>query len=73
MTMTEQEIRYALAKQVDTAYAIETNYGCIELDEELSRVVAVAVRTVLELRLRAVVDDQIIQAVEQHGGSLFSS
>jgi len=55
MTMTEEEIRYSLAKQVDTAYAIETNYGCIELDEDLSRVVAVAVGTVLELRLRALI------------------
>jgi phosphoribosylanthranilate isomerase len=49
--MNRDDISYALAKQLVSAYAIESSYGHIELDEELRDAVDVAVRPILERRL----------------------
>ncbi|NYT62384.1 hypothetical protein H0A66_08675 [Alcaligenaceae bacterium] len=49
--MTEEEIGYALAKQLKTAHSIESNYGHIYLDEELHKAVDAALRPILERRL----------------------
>jgi len=51
--MDEDDISYALAKQLPSAYAIESNYGEIYLDEEMRRAVRQALRPILERRLRA--------------------
>lgn len=44
-------LQYALAKQLPTAHTIASNYGDIELDEELRAAVEAAVRPILERRL----------------------
>lgn len=49
--MTIDELRYALAKQLASASAIETNYGSIVLDSELRADVAQALREIFEARL----------------------
>lgn len=46
-----QAIRYALAKQIDRAYAISTDYGDVALDDELARAIDTALRPILERRL----------------------
>lgn len=50
--MNENKISYALAKQLPTAYAISTNYGAIELDEEMRAAIEKTLRRILERRLR---------------------
>lgn len=47
-------LSYALSKQVDAALAVETSYGAIELDEQMKRAVANALRPILKARLNAV-------------------
>lgn len=44
-------ISYALAKQLGSAYSINTNYGEIELDDELRAALGAALRPILERRL----------------------
>ncbi|MEI2415490.1 hypothetical protein V8Z80_04830 [Orrella sp. JC864] len=45
---------YALAKQLDSAYALETNYGTLELDDEMQAAVAAVLRPILTTRLHAI-------------------
>ncbi|CAM5288107.1 hypothetical protein [Eoetvoesiella caeni] len=49
--MTEDEIGYALAKQLKTAHSIDSNYGHIYLDTELHQAMDAALRPILERRL----------------------
>jgi hypothetical protein len=49
--VTIEELRYALAKQLASASAIETDYGSIVLDAELRAEVAQALREIFEARL----------------------
>lgn len=49
--MNRDDISYALAKQLSSATAIESNYGRLDLDEELRCAVDSAVRQILERRL----------------------
>ena len=51
--MTENEIRYALAKQVGTMRSIGTDYGSIELDDELTAVLEPVLRGALRARRAA--------------------
>ncbi|CAM3827243.1 hypothetical protein [Castellaniella denitrificans] len=51
--MNHDDISYALAKQLGSAYAIESNYGAIELDDELRQAIDAAVRPILQARLAA--------------------
>lgn len=46
------EIRYMLAKQLPSAYSLETNYGSIALDAELSAAIEAALRPILEGRIK---------------------
>ena len=43
---------YALSKQLSSAYEITSNYGPLELDDELRAAVERAVRPILERRLK---------------------
>ncbi|MBK1655230.1 hypothetical protein [Allochromatium vinosum] len=45
-------LSYALSKQLQSAYEIASNYGGIELDDELRAAVERAVRPILERRLK---------------------
>ncbi|MFN7645268.1 MAG: hypothetical protein ACK5PW_19655 [Burkholderiales bacterium] len=54
--MNADALSYALAKQLQTAHSLETAYGTVELDEELSAAVAAALRPILTARLAAVRD-----------------
>ena len=45
-------LSYALSKQLSSAYEITSNYGPIELDDELRAAVERAVRPILERRLK---------------------
>lgn len=49
--MNEQDIRNALEKQLQSAYAIQTRHGDIELDEDLKAVLEKAMKPVLEKKL----------------------
>lgn len=49
--MNRDDISYALAKQLGSATAIESNYGRLDLDEELRCAVDAAIRQILERRL----------------------
>jgi len=49
--MELEEIKYALAKQVDSLESVNTNYGTIELDDEMKKAVQVTLERVLERRL----------------------
>ncbi len=44
---------YAISKQLSSAFAIETNYGDLPLDDEMREAVAQALRPILEQRLEA--------------------
>ncbi|ANN70892.1 hypothetical protein [Bordetella bronchialis] len=46
-------LSYALAKQLSSAYAVETNYGRLDLDDELCAAVDAAIRPILKRRLNA--------------------
>lgn len=48
------KLSYALSKQLSSAYEITSNYGGIELDDELRAAVEKAVRPILERRLKQV-------------------
>jgi hypothetical protein len=50
--MTDEQLKasYALAKQLSTAYAIESTYGTLALDEELRAALEKALRPILEKR-----------------------
>jgi len=50
--MDEDEIKYCLAKQLSSMYAIETNYGAISLDAEMTEAIESVLRPMLEARLR---------------------
>lgn len=51
MEVSEQDLAsYALSKQLRTAYAIGTNYGAIDLDDELRLAVVEALTPILERR-----------------------
>lgn len=45
--------RYALAKQLDTAHTLDSDYGSLALDDELRRAVGDAIRTILKARIAA--------------------
>lgn len=47
----EFELSYALAKQVDSAYALESTYGALALDEELLKAVKSSIKPILARRL----------------------
>lgn len=49
--MKKEEIAYALTKQLYSIHTIESNYGPIELDEQMQSVVEKALRPILESRL----------------------
>jgi len=49
--MNEQELSYALAKQLPRAHTIESDYGSIPLDDELREAVEAALRPIIERRL----------------------
>lgn len=49
--MQEREIRYCLSKQLSTAHTLQTNYGDVEIDEEMQAAIAEALRGILERRL----------------------
>ena len=53
MSTEENELAwtYALAKQLDRAYALETTYGTLQLDEEMRAAVEKALRPLLTKRL----------------------
>lgn len=55
--MTEDEISYALAKQLKPAHSIESNYGHIHLDQELCQAMDAALRPILERRLAQLKQD----------------
>jgi len=44
-------LSYALAKQLSSAYALETNYGSFPLDDELRAAVEATLRPILTQRL----------------------
>lgn len=47
----DREIRYCLSKQLNTAHTLQTNYGDVELDDEMRAAIAKALRDILERRL----------------------
>lgn len=47
-------IRYALAKQLDTAYSIETSYGMLPMDAELRQALVAVLELILPRRLAEV-------------------
>lgn len=49
--MTPENIEYCLSKQLSCMEYIHTNYGDIELDEEMQAAVEAALRDLLEKRL----------------------
>ena len=51
MNVSEQDLAaYALSKQLPTVYSLESNYGSIELDEELRLAVVAALAPILRRR-----------------------
>ncbi|NCC29823.1 MAG: hypothetical protein EOM22_17185 [Gammaproteobacteria bacterium] len=46
-------LSYALVKQVPSMYSIETDYGTLDLDDELREAVRAAVEPILRRRLQA--------------------
>ena len=48
-----EQARYALAKQLDTAHSLESDYGPLELDDELRQAVIAALTPILEHRAKA--------------------
>lgn len=51
MEVSEQDLAaYALGKQLPTVYSLESNYGAIELDEELRDAVVKALAPILRRR-----------------------
>ena len=55
--MTEDDLSYALAKQISTAYSLESSYGAIHLDEELRQAIDAAIRPILAKRLEQLEQD----------------
>jgi hypothetical protein len=49
--MEANEISYALAKQIGSAHTISSNYGDIQLDDEMKAALQRAIRPILEQRL----------------------
>jgi len=49
--MELEDMQYALAKQTDSIESVNTNYGTIELDEEMKKAVKVALERVLERKI----------------------
>jgi hypothetical protein len=47
----EQDLSYALAKQIDSVHSLETSYGTFHLDELMRKAVASALRPILRTRL----------------------
>lgn len=45
-------IAYALAKQLDRAHTLETDYGSLSLDEDMRKAIDKALRPLLEKRLK---------------------
>lgn len=50
-TVREFELSYALAKQLPTAYSINSKFGELNLDEELAMAVQKAIEPILRRRL----------------------
>lgn len=50
--MDEFELQYTMAKQLPTAREIHSNYGTIELDDEMRSAVEAALVPILERRLK---------------------
>ncbi|NVZ09524.1 hypothetical protein HW932_09635 [Allochromatium humboldtianum] len=46
------KLSYALSKQLASAHTLASSYGDLELDDELRRAVARALRPILECRLK---------------------
>ena len=46
------ELEYALAKQLDTAYALQSSYGDLKLDAQMRDAVAAALRPIIKNRLK---------------------
>lgn len=52
MNVSDQDLaRYALSKQLPSVYSLESNYGPIELDQELLDAVVKALTPILNSRL----------------------
>lgn len=51
--MERQEMRYAINKQLNTSYAILTDYGQVDLDEEMRDALEKSLRVILLRRLEA--------------------
>lgn len=49
--MNKDQIRYALAKQLATAHTLGSDYGAVELDDEMKRAIQAALSPLLEGRL----------------------
>jgi hypothetical protein len=47
------ELEYALAKQLDTAYALQSSYGDLKLDPQMRDAVAAALRPIIKSRLKS--------------------
>ncbi len=47
----ELKLSYALSKQLDSAYALETSYGSLQLDEGMKKAIVAALRPLLERQL----------------------
>lgn len=51
--LTRLSLGYALAKQLSTAYEINSNYGALQLDDEMRDVIESTLRPILVARLAA--------------------
>jgi hypothetical protein len=56
--MNNQEISYALAKQLSRAHTLSTSYGDIELDAAMAAAVDKALRPILEAQYLRTCPDQ---------------
>lgn len=52
--MNENELRYALSKQLGSAHTIQTSYGDIALDAQMRAAVEKVLRPILEKKLKRV-------------------
>ena len=54
--MELEDMKYALAKQIDTIESVNTNYGQIELDEEMKKAVKIALERILEKKIAEMIE-----------------
>ena len=63
--METAHLDYAIAKQLPTAFTIFTNYGEIELDDELKNAVQDALSPILQRRLQSqIADEKVINRLK---------